>query len=457
MKRRQFLSSLGTAAAFTATRGIPLTLSGISATHAAEDYKALVCIFLYGGMDNHDTVVPYDTSSYNSWASLRASLVQQYNGRRERSNLLALSPDNASSFDNREFALPPELPGVHKLFQDGNAAIMSNVGPLIEPTNRSSFESGSVKLPPRLFSHNDQQAVWMSSSPEGAQFGWGGFFADAILGQNSSPEFTGITTGGSELFLTGNTAFPYQVGLEGAARVGLEEFFADTDIGPLISAHLRAEQFTGNSLLDRDMTAAMKKASDSNAKYNASLDAAPAIGLDFPRNGFLSAQLAAVAQAISIRSSLGVNRQIFVVAMGGFDTHDAQATSLPGLHTQLDQGITSFYNAMTQLGLSDSVTLFTASDFGRTLAVNGDGTDHGWGAHQFVVGGAVQGRQIVGAMPPSELNHEQDSGGGRLIPSQPVEFMAGPLGSWLGVDAAGINTALPNLMNFGDVPPMLLA
>lgn len=181
---------------------------------------------------------------------------------------------------------------------------------------------------------------------------------------------------------------------------------------------------------------------------------APSLTTMFPTGGFGS-QLKAVAQAISARQSLGVSRQILIVGMGGYDTHSAQATSLPGLHTALDGGIVAFQQAIVELGLSNQVTLFTASDFGRTLAINGDGTDHGWGAHHFVVGGGVNGNQIIGDIPLPTFDHAQDAGGERLIPTISVEQYAAALGQWLGLSNEQVLAALPNITNFSPLPGTL--
>ncbi len=454
--RRGFI---GGASALSAASlgGLTAALTGFNA-HAADvsGYKALVCVFLLGGMDNHDTLIPYDALSYDDWAQARAPLLAGFAAARSRENLLPLDPDNRDDFGGREFALPPEMPGLAGLFASGEAALVANVGPLIEPVTRSGFDAGAARVPLRLFSHNDQQATWQASAPEGAQFGWGGLFADAALSSNANnaPEFTTITSLGNELFLTGQLAQPYQVSLGGAAEIELLQAFEDFPSGPgrdvyqTLRNHFRSASYSSEALINRDIAAALQSAFDSNERFNMARSMAQPLNTAFGPD-FLSQQLQAVAETISIRNQLGVGRQIFFVAVGGFDTHSAQAADLPGLQAGIDAGITSFHAAMQELGLSRSVTLFTASDFGRTLAVNGDGTDHGWGAHHFVVGGAVQGRRIYGDPPPAILGHEQDAGGGRLIPTIAVEQYAEPLGRWFGLTQAEVETALPNLRNFG--------
>ena len=216
LNRRSFLKASAATALTTATMGsLASTLASRPVLGANTDgYKALVCVFFFGGLDNHDTLIPYDQSSYDRYAQIRASLISQHSGSRDRSSLLELSPDNASAFDNRSFALPPQFAGIKSLFDGGELAIVGNVGPLIEAVNSSDVETGGKPLPRRLFSHNDQQSTWQASAPEGAQFGWGGLFADAAIasGANASNDasiFTTITGSGNQLYLTGHQTKPY--------------------------------------------------------------------------------------------------------------------------------------------------------------------------------------------------------------------------------------------------------
>lgn len=453
LNRRTFLKSSSAAALSAASLGSVATTLGSFQAQAADTsgYKALVCVFLFGGMDGHDTVLPYDQASYDRYAQIRSGFIGAYGGSRDRTNLLALSPDNASNFAGRTFALPPQMSGLHSLFQQGNAAIVGNVGPLIQTTNRTSFAQESVALPPRLFSHNDQQSTWQSSSPEGAQFGWGGRFADAMIaaGANAEPTFTNITSAGNDLFLTGQTATPYQASPGGAATIELFEGIADEEslLATRLVQHFRAANYAGTNLLELDMANKARAAYDANTLFNQASQGAIELTTEFPTS-FLGQQLASVARTIGLRDPLQANRQIFFVGIGGFDTHDAQATALPQLHSQIDGAITAFFNATQELGVSNEVTLFTASDFGRALTENGNGTDHGWGGHHFVIGGGVQGRQILGDIPVADLGHDQDSGNGRLIPTTSVEQFAAPMGRWFGLTDPEVFASLPNLGNF---------
>jgi len=458
LNRRSLLRMMGaTALATTATSWRPVSFT----SHAAETsgYKALVCVFLYGGLDTHDVLLPYDTASYDDFAQIRSMLMAQQSSTRSRNVLLPLNPLSSSVLAGRQMALPPEMSNMKSLFDQQEMAVVGNVGPLIEPVTRSSFLAKSVRLPPRLFSHNDQQAVWQSSQPEGAQFGWGGLFADAMInaGANAGAEaYSTITTDEVGPLLTGNIVAPYRISTTGSAQIDLLSEINEgadqerVDLLNEVRRQLAASDYNGNHILERDMANAFGSALDINDGYNEALAANTPIATTFP-NGPLGAQLKSVAEAISARDRLMANRQIFFVAYGGFDTHDGQASKLPAKLAEIDQSVFAFHQSMKELGLSQNVTLFTASDFGRTLAENGNGTDHGWGSHHFVVGGAVKGGDIYGSVPPAAFGHDADSGSGRLIPSVAVEQYAAELGRWFGLSPEELSSALPNLGNFNPI------
>lgn len=455
--RRNVLKGLSATTIAGASIGtLQTALTGFQSAQAADvsGYKALVCVFLLGGMDSHDVVLPYDQLSYDRYAEIRASLLNDYasnpgGSSRERSRLLALNPDNQTQFGARQFALPEELTGLHALFEEGNAAIVGNVGPLLQPLTRAQWEAENVAVPKRLFSHNDQQSTWMASAPEGAQFGWGGLFADAALasGANTNPDFTSITSLGNEVFLTGQQSRPYQIGLDGANEFEILRTFEGQDVYDTLRQHFRSSNLATTNLIKQDIAEAFRNSIDLNETFNDSLESLVPLTTEFPQS-FLGRQMKAIAETIAIRDSLFARRQVFFAAVGGYDTHSSQARDMPELLGELDQAITGFYRAMQELGLGQDVTIFTASEFGRTLAINGDGTDHGWGGHQFVIGNAVAGKQIYGDIPPYDFDHDFDAGGGRLIPSTSVEQFAEPLGRWFGLTSAELAVALPNFGNF---------
>ena len=423
--RRQFLRlSVGAAALGASASLWPRTLTAHAASTGG--YRALVCIFLFGGLDSHDLLLPYDADSYSSFSTIRQSLLNLYGETRSRDNLLFLSPDNAANFGSRQFALPPEMPELKRLFDDGRAAIVANVGPLLEPVSAQAFADDTARIPSRLFSHNDQQSTWQASEPEGAQLGWGGLFADAALASganNAEPEFTTLATAGVGPFLTGRVASPYQVSTSGSAGLtaldslqgsGFEDFLTQAE------NRFRADGFNESHILARDIATKFRQGIDTNRIFDAARSNGSPLSTVFPDSS-LGSQLKVVAETIAIRGALSASRQIFFVGTGGFDTHSNQANDLPGLLGQIDAALSSFDAAMTELGVEDDVTAFTASDFGRTLAVNGDGTDHGWGGHHIVMGGSVKGRNILGSVPETRFGHDRDGGGGRLIPSLAVE------------------------------------
>jgi uncharacterized protein (DUF1501 family) len=429
------------------------TLAGFNAqAFDRSGYRALVCVFLFGGMDGHDTVLPFDNASYGDYSQVRSDLLDAYAAQpggstRLREALLPLEPATATS-GGREFALPPQLGGLHQLFQQGRAAVVGNVGPLIEPTDRTSFGNGAVALPPRLFSHNDQQSTWMSFAPEGSQIGWGGRFGDAAqqAGANVEPNFSQISLSGNSVFLTGDMVSPFQIGTDGVPAIRLIDA-AGAGLEPILRDHFVSAGANRSNLFERDFIDISRVTLDANDRLEEAIQGSTPLSTPFPASG-LGAQLQAVALGLSLRESLGMTRQVFFVSLGGFDTHSAQANTLPALQQDIGDSIAAFYAATEELGIADQVTTFTAADFGRTLTVNGDGTDHGWGSHHFVVGGAVKGGDIYGDIPAAQLGHGQDAGNGRLIPTMSVEQFAQPLGRWFGLNQEELAAALPNFANF---------
>ncbi|KZN38478.1 hypothetical protein N480_12560 [Pseudoalteromonas luteoviolacea S2607] len=449
MNRRNFLKC---ASASVVASSI-LNMGEVLANTAVEgdEYRALVCVFLYGGMDNHDTVIPFDTDSYNKWAQIRQPLLNQYTTKRD---LAGLKPINTPArFAGRQFALPPEMAGIANLYQQGKLSIVGNVGPLLEPVTASQIQAETAKLPSRLFSHNDQQSTWMSGKAEGAQFGWAGKLNDALInsGAQQANTFSAITTSSAGLLVTGTNTTPYHVTDGKAATIDVLAQFAGNDE---VQAHFSALGHQTNNILEQDLSAKINQSFEANAMYNQAISGQTVNIAEFPKTS-LGRQLESVTRAIAIRDQLQTKRQIFVVAMGGFDTHSEQVRSLPRLQAALDGALTAFNGAMESMGLSNNVTLFTASDFGRTLAINGDGTDHGWGAHHFLMGGAINGGTIFGDIPQAEFNHELDAGSGRLIPTMAVDQYAASLGRWLGLDDTTLNDVFPNLSKFGQIPNLL--
>jgi len=441
--RRHFLRTAGALSMLGAGTPLALNLAGIGAAAAQtapSDYRALVCVFLFGGNDQTNTVVPYDTAEYNAYRNARAGIA------REQVDLTLLRGPSVQG--GRSFALPNELAPLATLYAQGNAAIVANVGPLVVPTTKAQYQNAAVPLPPKLFSHNDQQSVWQSSAAEGSTVGWGGRFGDLLASSNGNPTFTAVSVSGSAVFLSGQQVLQYQVGTGGP--VAISALSGNPFGSPAAAATLRQILTAGRShLFENELARVTSRSIDAAASLGSALAGAPALTTPFDANNTLAQQLRMVAQMIAVRQAIGAQRQVFFVSLGGFDTHDNQLTTQPGLHATLAAAIDSFYKATVELGVASNVTTFTASDFGRTLTSNGDGSDHGWGAHHFVVGGAVR-KGIYGLFPTVALNTAEDVGSGRLLPTTAVLQYASTLASWFGVPDSGLADALPGIGNFGN-------
>lgn len=463
INRRLFLKGAG-ATGFLGGTG---ALAGLSAAGAYADtdlsgYKALVCVFLKGGLDHADTVLPYDQPSYDQLKTTRENLFNAHgsddpSSPRHRDSLLPLSPLNDVNLDGRVLALPSQLEGLRTLFHAEEAAIVGSVGPLITPLTREDYEDRLLPIPSRLFSHNDQQSTWMAMGTEGARHGWGGKFADAVLAADPSadPLFTAITASSNDVWLAGTNTRQFRVSHNGAStldvvnqrwRMGYGSS-ADAARAALREHYLRAD-FGSENVYSRDFSAAMARAVENNQRFDQALDLAPPFNTVFPETS-IGRQFQAVANTINLRSVLGTPRQIFYVTMGGYDTHSNQANAILNLHQQLNDAMLAFRNAMVEVEAWNDTCVFTASDFGRTLIDNGDGTDHGWAGHHFVAGGSVRGKRIFGQLPDSDLESRfYTSSRGRLIPQVSVDQYAATLGRWFGLDEVALDRTFPNLGNF---------
>lgn len=462
ISRRHVLAGLGTAG-FASSLG-SMTGLGLNNAWAADTsgYKAMVCIFLKGGMDGADSVLPYDQASYNQLRSVRSGLFNSYNAdqgtsTRNRANLLKMNLENASDFGGREFALPQQLSPLHQMFEDGDLAVVGNVGPLIEPTTRASMDSNSAILPKRLFSHNDQQSTWMSFGVEGSNRGWGGRFMDRVVASapNQNRIFSAISTTSNDVFLAGENVSQFKVGSGGAREPNLYTNrgvlgFNDGDDAARdkIRDFLAKRDFQSRNIFEQDIAASTAKAVENSEQFANAQENATPFATQFGSDR-VSSQMRSVAETIKIRQFLNVQRQMFYVSTGGYDTHSNQANTIGNLHAQLAAAISSFRDAMMEIGEWNNVVVFTASDFGRTTIDNGNGTDHGWGAHHFVAGGQVQGKRLYGEVPYADVDSDSYTRTrGRLIPTTSVEQYAATMGSWFGLDSSELRTALPNLNNF---------
>ena len=433
-----------------------LGLMADAAAQSANDYKALVCIFLYGANDHYNTVIPYDVPTHTNYYNIRKGTPTAgtvYDGIAIGRNSLSATALSTALSDGRQMALNPEMSALKTLFENKRASILMNVGPLVVPTSRIQYDNKSVPLPPKLFSHNDQQAYWQSSfQTEGGAKGWGGRAADLLMSNNSKSTLTCISINGNALFLSGQNAISYQMSSTGATTVNAikgKSLFGSANCATALQTLITQQ----SSLpMASDYTTVTKRALDTYDGIVTAIGATASASMNalFPSSATntLSAQLKMVARMIEQQATFGMKRQVFMVGMGGFDLHDFLPNQHPALLQKLSNAMKEFDDAMTSLGKGSQVTSFTASDFGRTLTSNGDGSDHGWGSHHFVMGGAVNGGKFLGAAPEIGLTHNQQVGSGRLIPSTAVDQLGAELAVWFGVSATDVKTVLPNARNF---------
>lgn len=435
LKRRRFLQ--------LAAGGAGLSMFGfnpaIARAQSAGDFRCLVNVFLLGGNDAFNMVVPRSDAEYNVYASSRQNLAIP------QSALIPLTPDNP---DGAQYGMHPDTQGLATLFDAGDLAVVANIGPLIRPTTKTEYLNGSADLPPQLFSHNDQQSQWQSlKGKSNLTTGWAGRIADIM-----TPLVDGqilpvnISSAGTVLYQAGASTIPYAITSTGA--IEYSAFLDSAQFG----AERRAafEQHLAGAFGNVHGRALAEVHTRSLAKanlVNQALALVPALDTPFPQSP-LGAQLQIVARMLAVRDEFEMSRQIFFVATGGFDTHDDQNEDQPGLLSNVSASITAFNAAMHELGLAGDVVLFTQSDFGRTLTSNGDGTDHGWGAHQLVVGGPVSGRRIYGTMPVLAVGGDDDVGGGRIIPTQSADQYAATIARWFGVPDSRLTEIAPHLGNF---------
>ncbi|MDO3385854.1 DUF1501 domain-containing protein [Gilvimarinus sp. SDUM040013] len=409
-------------------------------TAAADDYKALVCIFLFGGNDSHNMVVPTDTSAYNTYASVRQNLAVP------RADLLPMSTGSTA------YGFHPAMPELQSLYNNQKLAVLANCGSLIEPVSKSDYVNNRSQLPPQLFSHNDQQTFVQSLAEDAATTGWAGRAADVMRSMNVNQQLSmNISLSGNNIFQSGQTVFPYAVNGFG---VELLNHFNENSSEP--NETTRAQVFrtlmrgADSHVFLREYAGIQERAWALASEVKSALDQQTPLNTRFPA-GKLGTDLSMVAKLISARSALDVKRQIYFVGMGDYDTHGDQANRQPALFSELSAGLNAFQSALAELSLTENVTTFTMSDFGRTLTSNGDGTDHAWGGHQIICGGAVNGGEVYGNLPSLELNSDDDIGEGRIIPTTSVDQYGATLASWFGLPASDFATAFPNLGNFSDV------
>jgi len=461
--RRQFMKT----ASYAAMAGVSAspTLHSMRAlaamtSHAASaptDYRALVCVYLQGGNDGHGTLIATDADSFSAFTAARSGAVGLAYPLNELLPITPLTPQSG-----RTFALNPYLTGVQNLFNSGRAAMVANTGTLVAPVTKDQWNQGTATLPPSLFSHFDQTNAWEAIAANDVNRGWGGRMADLIESMNSNASFTCISTSGNTLFLAGETAFQLRVSSAGALTAdGLTgSLFGSAQGTAALQAIIGADN---TNLFAKEYAVIVRRSLAAQAALKAAMAPAGPTGVPNPpqfldpatnmlTDNQLALSLQTVARVMAGRTALGVSRQVYFVELGGFDTHDTQAKRLSTLLSQLGAAFEYFDQLMVTSGLSSQVTLFTVSDFGRTLTANSDGTDHGWGSHHIVAGGGVSGQNIYGTYPVVGANQANDVGAGRLIPTTAVEQYGGTLARWMGLSDSQVREVFPNFGNFGSDP-----
>ena len=491
LSRRAMLRRLGAVGAAGTAAPWMLNLAALAPAQAAGGggYKALVCLFLYGGNDAYNTVLATDSTSWNAYLGARNDgndpvalqapgtapnkSSPSYNAR--LGGVLPITPRTAQA--GRSFALHPQLAAVRDLFAGGRLSVVANVGPLVTPTTKVSYAGNLASLPPKLYSHNDQESVWMSMGAEGATVGWGGAMVDRLASQNTNPMFTSIAAGGNNaVWLAGNSVRPYSVALTGPIHLGSPDGTLYSSIVTQQTLQALTRSTRESQYFEQDHAAVVDRSINAEGVLSPAMPAqnmAPwgtanlAAGAVDPLLSYkavdsgaatlnpIAQQLQVIARMIAARAPLGMGRQIFFVNCQGWDTHESQNARHADLMAQLNQAM-SYWDTVTRaMGVDGQVTTFTASDFGRAFASNGTGTDHGWGGHHFVMGGAVKGGDIYGRFPAYGLTDgvggflsDDQVDDGSLLPSLAVEQYAGTLGTWMGLSNGDLQAIMPDIANF---------
>ena len=452
LNRRNFLASSLTAGsvpfASSALGSLLLAQAAAAQSRDITGYKALICVFLAGGNDSLNTVIPRDNNYYGLYSTARAGVGT---GLAIAQNAILPINSTIAQSSGALYGLHPAMPEMQQLFAANRCAIVANVGPLIEPITRAQFQNSSVPVPPQLFSHSDQQAFWQTSRPDTtARLGWGGRLADLLQAGNTNGSLSmSLTLAGNNIFQTGNVVQPYSVGANGPVQ--RLEYFGSQNTARRAAVDALLAQSQAHPF-ERAFAQTQRRALDNYQFVASALASAPPLTTVFPaatvNEARLSSQLRMVARMIRARTALDQRKQIYFVQMGGFDTHDRLLPDHVELLGALSRCLKAFYDATVEMGVANSVTTFTASDFGRTLSINGDGTDHGWGGEHFVMGGAVNGGAIYGDMPVPVSGGIDDADRGQIIPKIATDQYAATLARWLGASESQIDLILPRLGMF---------
>lgn len=430
--------------------------SGRALAESCDTSRSLVCIFMAGGADSFNMFVP-GGSRYDDYRNSRNELAVP------ESDILQVNDAQQGSF-----GFHSRLPIFKSLYDEQRLAVISNTGTLIQPTTKSDF-LGTVALPQALFAHNTQQKLWQTGAgivTGSTSFGWGGAVSEHAQNCNgNTPVAPAFSMGGTTDWLASANANYVSLNADIAVeRMSGFNNISDwiptsrlSRVGPSLESLIAQGQASGNTLMNRAIANSVGRASDATTALHSALADNTLSNITFNGSNKLAKQLHLVARLIASREQLGMQKQVFFVQMGGWDTHSDQLERQPDLFDGFNDAINIYQQAIDGLNLASSVTSFTASDFGRTLSSNGNGTDHGWGGHSFVFGGAVDGGRIVGDTPNfASTNNEDDAGeadgsfAGRIIPKISVNQYAATLSRWMGVSESDLANALPDLQNFAE-------
>ncbi len=453
--RREFLTQLGLGCAHVGAVTLLNGITNMGLLNAAAsankswvttsanngDYKALVCILLSGGNDSFNMIIPRNQDSYNDYAAVRTNLSIP------QADLLPINPINP---DGREYGLHPSMSNIQNLFETGKLSFLANVGALVRPTTLNDYNTG-LNLPVGLYSHSDQRQHWQTSVPDDrSAVGWGGRLADLLQSNNTNQEFSmSLSLDGLNLFQRGNNILPYTAStknngaalLNGATNTNFYETLKRETIDDIF-------ELTYSNALEQAYAGVITESKANSFEFDAAIAAGTPVTTVFDETDNFQKQLKMAARIMAARNVLNVSNQTFFIQLGGFDAHDNNLEEHASLLQRLDNGIQNFQLALEELGLENNVTTFSISDFGRKLVSNGDGSDHAWGGHAFVLGGQVAGKQIIGEFPELYLGNPLDTGGGRIIPTTSTDEFFAELAIWFGASDSDLSYILPNLPNF---------
>lgn len=458
ISRRQFIgqancAAVGTASLLSSLLSLRLTAGAASATNFT-DYKALVCLFLNGGNDSFNMLVPRQQSAYNDYEQVRGGvggtgLAIPRANLHQITSALQNTPAGAGYGD---FGIHPDLPYLKTLYDQGDLAFVSNVGSLIEPTSLVQYNDGSKPLPEGLFSHPDHQVHWQTLVPQvrgSAPKGWGGRMAEVMSHANQQSNISmNISLSGANVLQSGNTTVPYIADPGGV--VELKNYGQDPTL------QLAVDDILGQhyqSIYSKTLAQANRNSIDASVLFKSALDS---LSIPFDPSAIADntqtyQRLSMVSKIMEARTALSMNRQIFFVERGGWDHHNELLDPQSGLFIELNEAIEIFWTAIQSMGLQNNVVLYTASDFGRTLTSNGSGSDHAWGGNHFIISGNgnINGGEIYGKYPDLALdNSSTDLGRGRILPTTSVDAYMAELANWYGVPQSEMSTVIPNINNF---------